>query len=185
MVGRPDHKLKGLYMKHKIKKGIIICLSLLLVLEMYLVWHIRFGIEMKPKAVWFNYSFERTCEIPSNKEIKAKIDKLFNIPYIYIEKDLESDLLGQAIPLFRVVIIDNSITGYEYAGTLAHELVHIRDMTSNECWTEYQAIITLYESDDEFLQEAGKSWMRSVLLGGYFGSDYDCAGQLYEYLQKG
>lgn len=174
--------------KSRIKTAIIVLLSFALVITGYQVWHIHFKQYMPYKPY-------QMCKIENIYYWEfqggycawgSKVSAEFDTVHWVTESDYFSDnQYAKSSPLFRHVVLKNCAT---LDGTMikayAHELAHIKYQTTNDSYATYQAIITLYESNDEILKHVAIDYANDVLTGGYYGTDYDCGYYLLEYFKK-
>lgn len=120
----------------------------------------------------------------SKTDIKEKIDKLFNdFQYSLCEANLEGSLLGDCNIIEKTVRIDKNLNPYNFAFTLAHELVHLQYHTKNERFCEFQAFKMLFESGDEFLVNVARKYANYSLSGASL-KEYDCSGYIENYLKN-
>ena len=102
-----------------------------------------------------------------NVEIKKLVDKNVDLKcYMLFYKDIKPDnTYGRAFPVFRSIYIDTSLKTHRYAIVLTHEMIHIKHLTVNEMYTQYQTFLYLFESDNEYLKECGVYFAYTVLAG--------------------
>ena len=174
--------------KSRIKTAIIILLSFIVVITCYQVWHIHFKNYMQYKSYLM-------CKIENNyywkfpeeyDEWRSKVSAEFDtVHWVTKSNDFSDNQYAKSSPLFRHVVLKNCTT---LDGTMikayAHELAHIKYQTLNDSYATYQAIITLYESNDEIFKHIAIDYANDVLTGGYKGTDYDCGYYLLEYFKE-
>ena len=122
--------------------------------------------------------------IPSKNDIYKLVRKEFNSWCIYFEcDDLGEGVNGRACPQINAVFIKKGLNSFDYTMTLAHEISHCKLKTIYECRTEYNAIVKLIESDNEYLHFIGMYWANNILNEGKAGTEYDCGYYLDKYLK--
>ena len=167
-------------MAKAMKIVLIVILSLLLILETYNIV-CKFTRKMDYRAYDYYQMPNAKVECKYDaKELKSKIDKLFNQKYIYI------GTLGNSktfIPL-RIVFVNENVYLREYAKQLAHELCHLKYQTRNEMFVTYKTIVELYESGDEFLKYVAVDYANEVWAGKFHNTDYDCGAYLIDYFNN-
>lgn len=123
-------------------------------------------------------------QIPPKTEIYKLVRKEFNSWCLYFEcDDLGEGVNGRACPQINAVFIEKGLDELNYTMVLAHEISHCKFKSINECYTEFKAITTLYESDNEFLHYIGVYWANEILSGQKGGWEYDCGYYLDKYLK--
>lgn len=179
-------KLRLMKTETVIQNFIIICLLLLIFLTISSSFYIMWGNKMKPEAytkVEYEYVDVPEYDI---REATEQVKKLFNVPHIYIEREIYDFVYGKAIPLLHIVMIQDNLRLYHkdtYIYTYAHELAHVKYATSNETFTEYKSIVVLYESGIDYLQAIAWNEAVNIMRGCYRGNKYDCGKQLIDYFK--
>ena len=145
----------------------------------------RYVLEVKPyNAITLNYTLDNPYE--STAEIKTDLDKLFNAgAYIYKEEQLRPGVGATTNLTFRIITISPRYVNnpHYYTFFLAHELTHLKYYTGNECFTEYKAIITLYESGNEYFKNVALCQANATMLNN-LQDEYDCGYYLVEYFKN-
>lgn len=164
----------------KAMRVFIIILSVLLALEAYNIV-CKFRCNMAYRYCEYHHISAKEVECPYVKsELKAKVDGLFNLHYMYFGVMSDSRTF---IPL-RIVKVNENIYPREYAKHLAHELSHLKYQTQNERFATYQAIVTLYESGDEFLKYVAIDYANEVWCGKFHDTEHDCGAYLVDYFNN-
>lgn len=172
------------------KKIIIIILSILLSIilafDIYLVYnHVNKKPQLSLDVIPYEHFYMEQEHIETQYtklEIKKMIDDIYNVNYEYQEVGfLNSNVLGKSDIEKRVVNVVPYTTEIEYIWVLSHELVHIKYQTTNETFTEYTSIITLYESNNILFQKVALNRAKFIISGAYQGTEYDCGYYLLEY----
>lgn len=123
----------------------------------------------------------------SNLEYKNRINKLLNV---YDYKELSKDLSwihknGFCAMPFKTIIIDDDLTGVNYAITLTHEILHYKYYSTNERYIEFMTFRVLFESNDPYLRKAGILHGYERLTDKDKDKDKDwCADLIIDYLIK-
>lgn len=129
-----------------------------------------------------NYEFEVVENTLSKTDVKQILDYIYKIDYTYKEQAyLGRDLDGIAFAQPNTVIIKADLDVYTYTRVLAHELTHLKYETSNETFTEYTALVTLYETNISMFQKVALNQARFIIGGGYEGTELDCGYYLLNY----
>lgn len=129
------------------------------------------------------YLYDDKLEI-SRDEAKRLCNEHFGFTYLLIETPLRhKGLLGRAIPNYGIILVDNSIDGWELVKTLAHELCHIKYYTANETFTEYMTFVELYESDNYILKQVALNLANEHCYDKrHYNTKYDVAWYINDYL---
>lgn len=98
--------------------------------------------------------------------------------YIYGEKEL-GKYNGKTFVTIRLILIDNTIDGYEYCTTFAHEIIHLTHFVANERYVCYETFKYLYESEE--LHEVGV-WYGCRQIYGYYSGEYNISDLIVNYL---
>lgn len=183
-------------MKHKdpIKKLYIFLAVMLLLLALWIVYvyatnkipQTRHILAVKPYTADITLDYTLESPYACNKDIKKDLDRLFKAGgYIYSECDLRAGIGAQTNFTLRKIMVDTAYTTRHHAYTffLAHELTHLKYFTANECFTEYTAIITLYESGNEYFRNVAL-WRAHLTLQANSQDEYDCGYYLLEYFKR-
>ena len=119
-----------------------------------------------------------------NKDyIKKQIDKMFNCTYLLTFNKLNEPVDGISYIPLKLIVLDQDLTCEEFALTLAHELVHITQYTSNERYTTFKTFILLYESQNEYFKNIALAYAE-LDFNGLMPKEYSCAGYIEEYLAE-
>lgn len=118
------------------------------------------------------------------KELRAAIEKETTKFYFYKEtnKFASQQQLGTSNLFFNIVTIRTGLSDVDYTISLTHELCHIKYHIGNEIYTSYKTFITLWESDNPYLHDAGKVYAVRVLAGKEL-KEYDCGYYILNYLR--
>ncbi len=130
------------------------------------------------------------AEVYDRETARRKVAEALDMKcYLYFEVDdfninaKGKVFAGKALQLIRTVVIANKYTqdSVYYTYVFAHELMHIKTMSGNERYVEFETIKALYESGDEMLIDVAKWAIQRQLSSNAF-KDYDCLAYLYDYL---
>lgn len=140
------------------------------------------GHTLKPKYCEYDYFLLNTYQHEQLRESEYidLLEQEFGVSYPVIFTNLPQNIGGKASPMLKLVFIDKNLTSIDFEISLAHEFTHIRYQTVNECFTTYQTIIDLYESDSEYLKAVAIEYANDVMFGR-FPEQYNCGYYLYEY----
>ena len=104
-------------------------------------------------------------------------------PYLYFEKDIKS-ASGLSIALIPSIIVDEELDDAEiYCWVFTHEVMHIKRFSANETYVCFETFKFLYESENDYLHNAGVRY-GTRQLNGYYHGEYDCSGYIINYLKK-
>lgn len=140
------------------------------------------------KSYTADITLDYTLESPyeCNNDIKKDLDKLFKAGgYFYAEKSMRTSIGAITNLTLRKITMNDCFIGNKnlYTFFLAHELTHLKYYTANECFTEYTAIITLYESGNDYFKNVAL-WRASLIIQSNLQDEYDCGYYLLEYFAK-
>ena len=117
----------------------------------------------------------------TNEEYRKIIEKDFKCGfYFYREAKLPSGVIGKCYAMINVVLIDPSLSGYNYCQTLAHELIHKTRFIGQENYVNYLTFRYLYEHSDPEFHNFGVNFAMTCLLEDMH-EDYDCRAQIIKY----
>lgn len=181
----------------KAKKITIWILSILIVLSVIANGIMVYKIKNKPKPPSLDVIPYEHYYIPQDiilctltkTEVKEMIDDVYKTSYTYNEVgylgvDLRGDTLqGNADTTNRHISVLSNLQIINYIEVLSHEIVHIKYQTTNETFTEYTSIISLYESDVGVFRSVALNRARFIIGGGCAGTEYDCGYYLIEYFK--
>ena len=103
--------------------------------------------------------------------------------YFYTEKDLSGvQRYGQTNIPFRIIIMHNDLTDFEYMMYFTHEYLHLRLFTACERYINFQTFKLLYESGNETYRQVALQYASQDMCG-WISYDYSCWGQIYESLK--
>lgn len=102
--------------------------------------------------------------------------------YFYDEKVLNGEYNGYAFATIRLILVDERVTGFDYAVVFTHEVMHIKEMVGNERWVNFETFKYLYESDIAELHNAGVLFGLKQLEFRY-SSEYQCEDMIIKYLE--
>lgn len=170
------------------KKFIIIILSILVAIaigfDIYLVYRHHHPKEPPHLDIipyeHFTIPQEHIETELSKAEIRTMLDSLYNIKYTYREIE-EREQLEWGYTHDGVIEIVNYISPIDYVHVLAHEMTHIKYGTSNETFTEFKTITTLYESNNILFQKVALNRAKFIISGGLAHDERDCGYYLLEY----
>lgn len=98
--------------------------------------------------------------------------------YIYAEKSLKKGS-GFTFPTIRTIVVDKSLTGYQYCLTFTHEVMHLKHFIKQETYVCYETFKYLYESEE--LHNVGV-WYGLKQLSGDYSGEYNVCGHIVNYL---
>lgn len=138
---------------------------------------------------------EQRWQIPdedlSLEEGKKLIQELTSISfYMEFVVNLPKNSGGLTAPMIRSIFIDREIYQsaknnddgkIKYFIVLAHEYIHLTQLTADERYTNFQAFLTLYNSGNNYLRKTSLYFASSILSGSY-PYEYDCSQYIIEYL---
>ena len=165
----------------KFKTCIIVILAVLLLIVAFQSIYPRFAHRMEyvePTDI-ISVQYKEVDYGYSKSTIKDKLENIVGVRhYIYIEKNTNKKYFGITNFIFRTIVIDKSLTAYDYVEVLCHELIHLKYNTANERFTQYKTFVYLYNS--EFKQSALNIIYK--LQHDYYYYEYDCYSQIIYYL---
>ncbi len=178
--------------KSKFRKILIILLALNLILISYLgiVASVFFRKKTMPLPTMtnkdyftalneLNIEYDNNCESMDCNYYKTIIEDDIGVKmYFYLEKEMDKHA-GLMFPTVRLIVMDNTLTGYEYCKTFAHEIMHIKHFIQQEDYICLETFKYLYESEE--LHNVGVWYGLRVLNGFYYGK-YDITEHIVDYL---
>lgn len=172
------------------KKFIIIILSILLALvigfDIYLVYrhhHPKEPPHLDVIPYEHFYMEQEYIETQYTKpQIRIMLDNIYNTKYKYKEVEEIEELVG-GYTHNGTIYVDKNVDTIDYIIILAHEVTHIKYATSNETFTEYTSIVTLYESNNILFQKVALNRAKLIVGGGLYGTEYDCGYYLIQYFK--
>lgn len=179
--------------KLRFQKFLIILLTLALILTwtmigitMYKTHHRKEppSLDVLPYNYKY-YALEYVDTDLSKQDIRIILNMVYDVSYTYTEQSyIGEDIEGiaQSNPN-RITILD-SIDEITYITVLSHELTHLKYKTSNETFTEYTSLVTLYETNINVFQKAALNKARFIISGGYAGTEHDCGYYLQKYFKN-
>lgn len=124
-------------------------------------------------------SDSKVYEPKTKEEYRSFIEKDLGVNfYIYSEKNLY-DYAGKTYPLIRLIIIDESISGYKYCETFVHEAIHLKEFIGQEDYVCFETFKYLYESEE--LHSVGV-WYGISQIYGFYNGEYDVSHLIVDYL---
>lgn len=120
----------------------------------------------------------------SDEDIIGIVYSYFGAGYriVYMNDD---KLYGQADVLRRVIYINENIHGADLAETLAHEIIHIQYLTSNETHTAYLTFKILFESGVPELRDTAINIIyNQCQIQNRKGTEYDIGYYIKKYFNK-
>lgn len=116
------------------------------------------------------------------ERVREEIDKLLDVNYSLLRKDLPGNILGKANLITFHIDIEPNLSLEMYTFTLTHEITHLKYYTVNERFTNYYAWLILYESGIDYFKQVALAIADQDFRGlTYY--DYSCAGYIEEYLR--
>lgn len=100
--------------------------------------------------------------------------------YIYCESRLGELYKGITSPIFRTIIIDEELKGYDYCETFAHEAIHLKYIVDNERYVCFETFKYLYENDK--LHDVGVWYGYNQITRGHTLVEYDISDLVIDYL---
>lgn len=144
--------------------------------------HRNFKPQASVESVAFGYE---NVQIGRDDAI-ALCNRHFGGNYLLVEKPLaQKGYIGRAFPQFRLIFIDDKISGLELIETLAHELCHLKYFTDNEAFTQYMTFVELYESGNYILRQAALRIADTQCRNGEnVHAKYDCGAYIKKYMEN-
>lgn len=147
----------------------------------------RHNIQVKPYSCVkpINFDLKTAYTYENNFEIRKDLEKIYKpVVYFYAEGELNSSIGAQTILPLRHITMNSKYVNIPYAYTffLAHEFVHITYCVTNECFTEFTAFKTLYESGNEWFRNVAL-WRANDIVTHNLQDTYDCGYYILEYLE--
>lgn len=134
-------------------------------------YHTAFNIIDKEYALNPKTKGEYKQFLHSNLGVKA---------YLYFETDnLPEKNSGVTLATIRTILVDDSLDGYEYCVTFAHELMHLKHFIQDEQFVCWETFLYLWESDE--LHDVGVWYAHKQLYGCYSG-EYNISDLIVNYL---
>lgn len=180
----------------KLKKCLIVLVAILCVIVIYtIVTCIIFYRPIKMElGLYNNDKLYRAYNILYNEynedmiykrnkeEYRRIIEKELDLKhYLYFEREFKSNNDGVMFIGVRTIIIDSTLSEYQYCVAFTHEALHFVKFSGNETYITFEAFKYLYENEDEELHNMGACMGFRQLLGAYKG-DYDCSKYIVNYL---
>lgn len=127
--------------------------------------------------------YEEAETTRTNKEYRSLVEQELNFKaYFYCEKDLKYHD-GLMLVAIRTMIIDESLSGYDYCLTFVHEAMHLKRFAKQENYICFETFKYLYESKDRELHNFGVKYAIEQLQGDCLPED-DCHQQIIRYLRQ-
>ena len=175
--------------KLKIQRIVIAILVALLILTWIAIGIVKSKTKQLELAViQYNhrhYAMEYVdCNL-TKQEIRDVLDDIYGVSYIYYETNyLGEDVDGIAESKPNRISVLDSLDNETYIIVLSHELTHLKYQTSNETFTEYKSLTTLYETNIEVFKKAALNKVKFIIGGGYDGKEIDCGYYLLNYFKE-
>jgi hypothetical protein len=122
--------------------------------------------------------YDDTCQKPKAYYKEFVEDDMGVKFYFYGERKLDKHN-GLTFATIRLIVVDNTIDGYEYCVTFAHECIHLKQFVSDERYVCYETFKYLYESEE--LHEVGV-WYGYRQLYGCYNGEYNIEDLVVNYL---
>lgn len=177
--------------------SIMVLLILLSASIWYLNWHAICKNKLEPTPYYCGEFPLELCDVEyydiTQDELRMLIEKEITKHYIYRVDDSKQEEWTDATSnwFIRTVWMRSKYDNvYVYGSALAHELVHIKYVTINEAWVEFQTFKILYESDYKILHDLGKYYGLQILNHRYSEHyettdwQYDVSGHVINYLKE-
>ena len=135
------------------------------------------------------YSLEKeyysiTCEKLDKTYCKQLIcEDIDNNFYLLIDF-INMNRLGMTQPISRTIFVDSNCSTEEYILALTHEMLHLKYLTGNETFVNFQTFKYLYEHENLFFKKIGIRFAIEILMCGYEGNVYDCSYYIIEYFKE-
>lgn len=127
--------------------------------------------------------YEETGITRTNKEYRKFVEQELNLKvYFYCEKDLKYHD-GLMLVAIRTMIIDESLSGYDYCLNFVHEAMHLKRFAKQENYICFETFKYLYESKDKELHNFGVKYAIEQLQGDCLPED-DVSHLIVNYLTK-
>jgi len=123
-------------------------------------------------------------ETPQSKnEIVELVNNEFDFQYVLYFKNFDDVCInGRATLFFNIIEIEENLTGEQFAIVLTHELVHLKYRTTDERFTNFHTFLTLYESQNPYLNYCSLIFANMVFSHSFYPTAYDCCYYIADYL---
>ena len=111
----------------------------------------------------------------AKKAVPVKFYLFFNI------KPYKEGATGGTFLVLRTIVVDPKADDDHYTMALVHELIHLKDFTINETYTQFMTFKTLYESENPYFHKIGVLLALEIFDKRY-PKEYTCIGNIIEYL---
>lgn len=138
-------------------------------------------LRVVPYEHYYSPQEEIICNL-TKAEVKELLNDIYQTSYTYSEQEyLGENVKGVADVTNKHITLLSDLHTIRYIEVLSHEIVHIKYQTSNETFTEYTSIVTLYESGIETFKKIALNKARLIISGTYENTQYDCGYYLLKY----
>ncbi len=115
----------------------------------------------------------------SEDELRDLIASDFELRLYFYEKIPLEDCAGKVNMITRRIFVDADINNHEFAKVFAHEVIHLKMLTSDERWVCFETFKYLYRHEE--LHSAGV-WYGQLQLQGCWDGEYDIRDLIVDYL---
>ena len=131
-----------------------------------------------------DYEYIPPSQQKDKKYYRETIEDLISLgPYLYFEVGMNGHD-GASLVGLRTIIMNKNITDHEqYCVAFTHEVMHTKKFHGYEPYIIFETFKFLYESENEYLHNAGVRYGLDMLYG-YYDGEYDCPGYIINYLTK-
>ena len=184
-------------MKTFLITSVMVLLLVLASIIWYCNWHAWYKNTLEPTPYYSGEFPEELTDIKyydiTQAEMRLLIEKEILSMYIYKVDDAKQYVWSEATSnwFIRTVWMRSDYDSvYDYGCALAHELIHIKHITVNEAWVEFETFKVLYNSEYKILHDLGKYCGLKILNLRYnddydtIGWQYDVSGHVIKYLEE-
>ena len=113
----------------------------------------------------------------AKKEAPVKFYLFFNV------RPPKAGAAGGTFLVPRIIVVDPSLDDTHYIVATVHELLHLKNFTISETYTQFQTFVTLYESANPLFHRAALILALEIFRGAY-AKDYTCTGNIVNYITE-
>lgn len=173
-----------------LRKALVGVLILLIFLIMSLVLYINTPrLTLRPAncdVTVYNYCIThkstQSFDGYTRDKLMSIVNDELNTQYLYKYVDLGT-AKGLTNIFLKLIYLNKNLSNAEYIRVLAHEICHLKYMSSDECYVEYMTFVTLYNSSNELLRLVSLD-IALEHLTGRVDDDYNCSYYISKYLNK-
>lgn len=173
-------------------KKILLCVFTILIFYNITVGLIQTRNSLEPtyaiydidEQLYQNSTYEQKL---THNQIKQKLEKELNLHlYILIQKPLKNNCYGYCRIGVRIIVVTENLSYIDYIWTLAHEMIHLKHLTSNETWTNFETFKLLYNSEESEFRAVACIFGNRYLTNFYWNNrEYNIGYYIKNWLQNG